>query len=128
MKIKINEIKIMFSQFKNITKYFLEYYIFAVAFPKRESPHPQSGSSSEKCLPPINGPLSPTSSTPHNFHFRINGINNMISTMSEQLVLNVQRQSRAEVRTTIQLIAKWTCYTRGLKIKLFNVFPINKII
>ena len=54
------------------------------------------------------------SSTPsHMFHFGINGLNNMISQILKQPVLNIHFQSREKIKTTIQFLGKWVLYERS---------------
>ena len=54
------------------------------------------------------------SSAPHSFSFGINGMNNLISQMPDQAVLNIQCQSCARIKTAIQLLANWVLYKRSL--------------
>ena len=72
---------------------FPKHYLSALAFPKRENPLEKCGSSSEQGPLPIIGPhptfdetmneASASSASFHNFHYGINGINNLISQMPD---------------------------------------------
>ena len=46
------------------------------------------------------------------FQFGINSMNNLVSQMPEQLVLNIQCQPREDIKTAIQMLTQWVLYKR----------------
>ena len=56
----------------------------------------------------------PEASRPTSFktHFGINSLNNLVSQMPDQPVLNIQCHSREDIKNAIQLLFHWTLYKR----------------
>ena len=99
-------------------------YLSAFRIPKRENigssnPNDQSHTNPQIiCSPPPldtempDLPDTSPSSVPRSLSFGINGMNNLISQLPNQFVLNIQCQSHAQIRSTIQLLSNWVLYKR----------------
>ena len=46
------------------------------------------------------------------FQFGINSMNNLVSQMPDQPVLNIQCQPRDDIKIAIQMLVQWTLYKR----------------
>ena len=99
-------------------------YLSAFRIPKREvvgsSNSTNQGHTHPQIIvppPPFDTKMSEISNTspslvPHSLSFRINGMNNLISQILDQSMLNIQCQSYAQIRTTIRLLSNWVLYKR----------------
>ena len=56
--------------------------------------------------------VSPSTTPSHRFQFGINSMNNLLSQMPEQPVLNIQCQTRANIKNAIQMLGQWVLYKR----------------
>lgn len=95
----------MVSQFKRMTNALSVKYLLAFKIPKRENVGTSNPTNQEHNHPQIAGPPPPfdtemseltdtsPSSVPHSLGFGIIGMNNLISQISDQPVLNIQCQS-----------------------------------
>ena len=103
----------MVSQLEQMENVLLDKYLSAFRIPKRENIGSSNPYGQGHTNPQIIGPPPPfdtemsdlpdtsPSSVPHSLSFRINGMNNLISQMPDQPVLNIQCQSRSHIRSAI---------------------------
>ena len=91
-------------------------------FQKREYVGSSNPTNQRQNHPQITGPPPPfdtemselsdpsPSAVPLSLRFRINRMNNLISQMPHQPMLNIQCQSHAQMRTAVQLLSNWVLY------------------
>lgn len=117
---EFQEIQSLVCQFHRIPKALPKRYMAMLKFPSHTEDTKHSSGVSHEVGSSL-GPPPPTfdlemqdaSSAPsHKFHFGINGMNNLMSHMPEQPVLNIQCQSRAEIKSAIQLLGQWVLYKK----------------
>ena len=104
---ELHELKNMFSQFKQMSNSLPNKYSSTFRIPKRENISSSNPNDQSHTNPQITGPPPPfdtemsdlpntsPSSVPRSLSFEINGMNNLISQMLDQPVLNIQCQSCA---------------------------------
>ena len=121
---ELKELKYVVSKFKIILNSLSHKYLSTLRIPKRENVGSSNPTNQEHNHPQITGPPPPFDTkmlelpdtsplaVPHSLSFRINGMNNLISQISDQPVLNIQCQSRAQIQATIQLLSNWVLYKR----------------
>ena len=114
----------MVSQFKQMPNALPDKYLSAFCIPKRETIGSSNPYDQSHTNPQITGPPPPfdiemsdlldtsPSSVPCSLSFGMNRINNLISQMPDQLVLNIQCQSSTQIRSAIQLLSNWLLYKR----------------
>ena len=56
--------------------------------------------------------VNPSTTPSHRFQFGINSMNNLLSQMPEQPVLNIQCQTRADIKNAIQMLGQWVLYKK----------------
>ena len=110
---ELNELKDTVSHFKRMLNALSDKYLSAFIIPKRENVGSSNPTNQEHNHPRITGPPPPFDtemselsdtyplSFPHSFSFGINGMNNRISQIPDQPVLNIQYQSWDQIRETI---------------------------
>ena len=54
--------------------------------------------------------VSPSIAPSHRFQFGINSMNNLLSQMPEKPILNIQCQTRADIKNAIQMLGQWFLY------------------
>ena len=125
----------MVSQFKQMPNGLLDKYLSAFRIPKRENIGSSNTYGQGHTNPQITGPPSPfdaeisdlpdtsPSSVPRSLSFGINGMNNLMSQMPDQPVLNIQCQSCAQIRSVIHLLSNWVLY----KITQDNTITVQKL-
>ena len=59
-------------------------------------------------MPDVNPSIAPSD----RFQFGINSMNNLLSQMPEQPVLNIQCQTYADIENAIQMLGQWVLYKK----------------
>ena len=86
-------------------------------------------SSSHKPLPEFDTAMPTASQAPKfSANFGINAINNMISQMPNQPVLNIQCQSREEIGNALSLLFHWTLSKRAQDTSITGPYLASQLV